>query len=165
LVFVLQTEEAENFPNLKTKVVLFFWANWYEPSKPGGQMDQVLAELAIQFEDISFFKIEAEACPIISSKYAVEVVPTFVFLEQSGKLVGKVEGANPAEVASSCRGLSSTDSSLLMSSSSETLEDRMQKLINSAPVMLFMKGDPSAPKCKFSRQVYQHMQSCKLVFS
>lgn len=33
------------------------------------------------------------------------------------------------------------------------LEDRLKELINSAPVMLFMKGDAAHPKCGFSSQM------------
>ncbi|CAK9152522.1 unnamed protein product [Ilex paraguariensis] len=35
----------------------------------------------------------------------------------------------------------------------ESLEDRLKKLINSSPVMLFMKGTPDAPRCGFSSKV------------
>ncbi|CAN6310581.1 unnamed protein product [Urochloa humidicola] len=35
----------------------------------------------------------------------------------------------------------------------ETLEDRLKALISSAPVMLFMKGTPDAPRCGFSSKV------------
>ncbi|KAI9091496.1 thioredoxin-like protein [Phlyctochytrium arcticum] len=35
----------------------------------------------------------------------------------------------------------------------EDLDTRLTKLINRAPVMLFMKGDPTTPKCGFSRQI------------
>ncbi|KAK4485223.1 hypothetical protein RD792_007851 [Penstemon davidsonii] len=38
-------------------------------------------------------------------------------------------------------------------SSGETLEDRLKQLINSSPVMLFMKGKPDAPQCGFSSKV------------
>ncbi|XP_057764504.1 monothiol glutaredoxin-S17 [Salvia miltiorrhiza] len=38
-------------------------------------------------------------------------------------------------------------------SSGETIEDRLKRLINSSPVMLFMKGTPDAPKCGFSSKV------------
>jgi len=34
-----------------------------------------------------------------------------------------------------------------------TLEERLKTLINQAPVVLFMKGDPSAPRCGFSRTI------------
>ncbi|KAK9267972.1 hypothetical protein L1049_010409 [Liquidambar formosana] len=35
----------------------------------------------------------------------------------------------------------------------ETIEDRLKKLITSSPVMLFMKGNPDAPRCGFSSKV------------
>ncbi len=35
----------------------------------------------------------------------------------------------------------------------ELLYDRLSKLVKAAPVMLFMKGTPSAPQCGFSRQL------------
>lgn len=35
----------------------------------------------------------------------------------------------------------------------ETLEDRLKSLIASSPVMLFMKGNPDAPRCGFSSKV------------
>ena len=35
----------------------------------------------------------------------------------------------------------------------EDLHDRLSKLVKAAPVMLFMKGIPSAPQCGFSRQL------------
>lgn len=118
-------------------------------------MDLVCSELASQFVDITFVKIEAENCPKISSKFDIEVVPTFIFLHENGKEAGRVEGANPAEVSSLCKSLSENVkiSSDGASDTPISLEERMEKLINASPVMLFMKGNVSAPKCKFSRQV------------
>jgi Grx4 family monothiol glutaredoxin len=37
--------------------------------------------------------------------------------------------------------------------SKEDLEARLSQLVKAAPVMLFMKGSPSAPQCGFSRQL------------
>ncbi|XP_035218199.1 glutaredoxin 3-like isoform X4 [Stegodyphus dumicola] len=39
------------------------------------------------------------------------------------------------------------------------LNARLQKLINKAPVMLFMKGSPSVPRCGFSKQVIALLDS------
>ncbi|XP_035218184.1 glutaredoxin-3-like isoform X2 [Stegodyphus dumicola] len=41
----------------------------------------------------------------------------------------------------------------------EVLNARLQKLINKAPVMLFMKGSPSVPRCGFSKQVIALLDS------
>merc|ERR1719219_1726693 len=45
-----------------------------------------------------------------------------------------------------------------------TLEDRLKSLINKAPLMIFMKGDPKTPKCGFSRQLMEIMSDTKLEF-
>lgn len=44
-------------------------------------------------------------------------------------------------------------SSDTMTSSKEELDARLSNLVKAAPVMLFMKGTPSAPQCGFSRQL------------
>ena len=41
--------------------------------------------------------------------------------------------------------------SRLLQDKASALNDRLRKLTLAAPVMLFMKGTPSEPKCKFSR--------------
>lgn len=47
---VVITSEAECDALIAKNVlaILFFWADWHEPSKPGGQMDQVVSALAAQ---------------------------------------------------------------------------------------------------------------------
>lgn len=47
---------------------------------------------------------------------------------------------------------------------SATLTSRLGSLINSSPVMLFMKGKPSEPKCGFSRKVVDILQQEKVDF-
>ena len=41
----------------------------------------------------------------------------------------------------------------------EALEYRLKKLISASPVMLFMKGNPSEPKCGFSRQAIEMLNA------
>lgn len=45
-----------------------------------------------------------------------------------------------------------------------TLTSRIASLINSSPVMLFMKGKPDEPKCGFSRKVVEILQQEKVEF-
>lgn len=49
-------------------------------------------------------------------------------------------------------------------SSGETLEDRLKNLINSTPLMLFMKGTPDSPKCGFSSKVVNALKEEGLEF-
>lgn len=84
-------------------------------------------------------------------------------------MVKRVEGAKAADVTKAVKSLargsksagsrSPTQSVTIQEPPSATdgeeLNARLKKLINSSPVMLFMKGDPSAPKCGFSRQTIE----------
>jgi len=44
------------------------------------------------------------------------------------------------------------------------LEDRLKKLINQAPVMVFMKGNPEVPKCGFSRTLMEILKETPIEF-
>lgn len=46
----------------------------------------------------------------------------------------------------------------------ETLQDRLKKLINSSPIMLFMKGNPDAPRCGFSSKVVNALREEGVTF-
>ncbi len=45
------------------------------------------------------------------------------------------------------------------------LDARLKALINQAPVMLFMKGEPDAPQCGFSRCVVQDADASNVPYS
>jgi Grx4 family monothiol glutaredoxin len=130
--------------------VCFFWASFHEPSKAGGQMDVVFSRLAATYKQIRFSKIEAEALPDIAEKFAVAVVPTFIFL-RGGTEVNKVEGANVPALAKACEEFSKT-AAPTSASNAEPMEDRLKALINTSHCMIFIKGTPSEPRCGFSRK-------------
>ena len=90
-----------------TLVVTFFWAEFHEPSKRGGQMDMVFTALAGKYASkVNFLKVDAEKVPEVTGKYPVASVPTFVFI-RNGATLGKVEGANPPELMKRVQLLSS----------------------------------------------------------
>lgn len=45
-----------------------------------------------------------------------------------------------------------------------SLDDRLKALVNTGPVMVFMKGSPSAPQCGFSRQLMEILKETQLKF-
>jgi Grx4 family monothiol glutaredoxin len=47
------------------------------------------------------------------------------------------------------------DDSPSSATTASSLHDRLTKLVNRSPTMLFMKGLPSAPKCGFSRRIVE----------
>lgn len=47
----------------------------------------------------------------------------------------------------------------------ETIQKRIESLINSAPVFLFMKGTPEDPQCGFSAKVVSILHQLGITFS
>ena len=92
-VKVLSSTESV-LAELGDKSVIFFSAEWHEPSKTGGQMDTVFSLLSTQYPGITFIKVDAESLATLSEKYQVSVVPSFILLQRQN-LYLKVEGVDP----------------------------------------------------------------------
>lgn len=152
-------------------VMLFFWADWHDPSKPGGQMDSVFSALSGRYPTVAFAKIEAENVDTagVAEALGVSVVPTFVGV-LSGKAWGNVEGANPAELSGLLKRFiaaeaGSEEDPKAVQDRQDALNDRLRHLVSSAPVMLFMKGAPDAPRCGFSRKTVELLRSNNISFA
>ena len=64
-----------------SKSILFFWADWHEPSNVGGPFDMVLKTLAEQNDgSVQFYKVLAEEAPKLSRK--VSMCISYVILLQ-----------------------------------------------------------------------------------
>lgn len=82
--------------------------------------------------------------------------PTYPQLYAKGELLGGLDIVK--ELAES----GELKSQLLQQ---QSLDDRLRGLINQAPVMLFMKGDKSAPRCGFSKQMTALLIDAKVEYS
>lgn len=163
-----------------SKIVVFFWAPWHEPSKLGGQLHEVVSALSQKFGDIKFVTVEAEAVPELSERYEVSVVPTFVTMIGT-ETIDKLEGANPAELNAVVKKLNTATAGSGTNKESgakaapvvtktpeeikEELNKRLINLIATAPVMLFMKGTPAQPRCGFSRKIVEILQTAEIPFA
>lgn len=166
-------------PNVGRKAVILFWAPWHDDSAPGGTMDGVLRTLAsatatTSHDDddssILFARVQAESCPNLSKQYQVTAVPTFVLLDEKGNVFEKIEGnEDVSNVTLAVQRLAAAPGSNSMAPEkttheSDALTKRLDRLIRSSPVMLFMKGTPTAPKCGFSRQAVALLQDNDIPF-
>ncbi|CAI4399278.1 CIH_HP2_G0015650.mRNA.1.CDS.1 [Saccharomyces cerevisiae] len=175
---VVEIKSQDQFTQLTTTnaanklIVLYFKAQWADPCKSMSQVLEAVSEKVRQ-EDVRFLSIDADKHPEISDLFEIAAVPYFVFI-QNGTIVKEISGADPKEFVKSLEILSNASASLAnnakgpkstsdeeSSGSSDDEEDkteeeinaRLVKLVQAAPVMLFMKGSPSEPKCGFSRQL------------
>ena len=108
-------------------------------------------------------QIEAEEIPDIAETFEVTAVPFFVLLKNS-KILTRISGANPPSLTTALQLHTSTSSlppaqetvapaPVTAEQPAEDLNERLGKLVKAAPIMLFMKGTPSAPQCGFSRTI------------
>lgn len=120
---------------------------------------------------------DAEHLSKITEDNDITAVPSFL-LYHSGRVVGKVEGADPMKLAKAVEELkklvdsttaaatatagAATDGG--MTTAHEDLNTRIKKMIHSAENMLFMKGTPAAPQCGFSGQMVELLQRHSVKF-
>lgn len=115
-----------------------------------------------RYKGARFAKIEAENVPTVSLKSGVSVVPT-VLLFKNSSTVDRVDGINATTLTEKIKHHLNNENAPLRDNedaalrdkvtSKESLEDRLKKLINQASCMLFMKGNPTNPRCGFSRTI------------
>eukprot|EP01090_Pellita_catalonica_P006079 TRINITY_DN1627_c0_g1_i1.p1 TRINITY_DN1627_c0_g1~~TRINITY_DN1627_c0_g1_i1.p1 ORF type:complete len:352 (+),score=75.82 TRINITY_DN1627_c0_g1_i1:44-1057(+) len=165
VVRVASAEETDVRLQKHKKVVLTFFAEWSGPSK---QMVAVIEELSKSYVDILFLIIPAEDLEEIATRYGVKSVPFFVFIN-SNKVVDQLSGANPPELTKRVEKLQlqmAAGNPVTAARSEEdpqkALNARLKKLTSYAPVMVFIKGTPAEPKCKFSRALIGFLKEQKV---
>lgn len=102
----------------------------------------------------------------------VTVVPTFYSIVGSTN-IEKLEGIFPAELSALAKKLRELEIPKVRDSvSKEEIKDqktelnkKLEKLIQLAPVMLFMKGSPDQPRCGFSRQIVEILKGNGIQFA
>lgn len=144
----------------KCLTVVHFQAAWAPQCE---QMNDVMAVLAGEHGSSTFVKLEAEAVPEVSEKYNIASVPTFLFF-RAGEQVDRLDGANAPELTKKVQKFAVAGGSAAEPGPAD-LNQRLKKLINSAPCMLFMKGAPQEPRCGFSRQIVGILKEHSVQFS
>lgn len=129
-------------------------------------MNEVFEELSRNYPSILYFIADAEDFEDLADSFDVEQVPTFVMVE-SGKKVDQVVGANPAALKSMLEKYSKVKPQQQVTISpvpEKSLNEKLVKLINSQPVMVFIKGTPSSPQCGFSRQLVEILDESECAY-
>ncbi|KAI1166483.1 glutaredoxin [Nemania serpens] len=162
-----------------TLLVISFHAPW---AAPCAQMATVLKTLATEYPasgETSWVSINAEELSDISETYDVTAVP-YLVLQRNDQVLEAVSGSSVVKVrtaiethAKSTNGASAATNGAGAAAgekpaggavaevetesdpakAKEALFKRLGELVKAAPVMLFIKGTPSAPQCGFSRQL------------
>ncbi|CAK9808156.1 Glutaredoxin 3 [Anthophora quadrimaculata] len=154
-------QEYEDYVKSQDLSVIHFYAPWADQCS---QINDVIAEMSklAEYKGVKFAKIEAEKVPDVSLKAGITAVPTIV-LARSSTVLDRVHGANPSAIAEKIKHHFARKDPISIEACKpqENLEDRLKKLINQAPCVLFMKGSPAAPRCGFSRTIVSILDSYK----
>ena len=173
--------EAEGMISGPGMCVLNFCATWAEPCT---LCNAAFAELATEHTGLSFVQLDADTFPELCEKYALESVPAFLFVN-AGKLIDQLIGADvPAlvskvkqhhlsvtiarddtvDISAGSAAAGAGDAGARAAASTPSLDDRLKALTHKAPVMLFMKGTPDAPRCGFSRTAIELLRNAQIAF-
>ncbi|AMD22197.1 HGL143Wp [Eremothecium sinecaudum] len=155
------TEITTGQPDSKL-ITLYFHTTWAEPCKTINEVFAALSEETTN-KDVLFVSINADEQTEISELFEVSAVPYFVLIRK-GTILKELSGADPKELINALNqfnGSGNSSGGVTGGSSNvdaeeeteEQLNERLRSLTKAAPVMLFMKGTPSEPKCGFSRQM------------
>nr|AEE62786.1 unknown [Dendroctonus ponderosae] len=157
----LNTEEAfNNAIKRPSLTVIHFQAAWADQCT---QVNELLDTLAkqVDFASVKFYSCPAEELSEIAIKYNIESVPT-VLLFQLGEKVDRVDGADAPKITETVRlHISKSEGE----NKTESIDDKLKALINKDKVMLFMKGDRVKPRCGFSRQIIEILNSTGVSYS
>jgi thioredoxin len=83
------SEESEFTRTIKQgNIVIDFYADWCGPCK---RLGPVIGDLAKEFNNVKFVKVNIDTASSISSRYNVRSIPTLIFFK-NGKEVKKVNG-------------------------------------------------------------------------
>lgn len=80
---VTESTFADEVLNCDGLVVVDYWADWCAPCK---QLSPVLDELAAQYDNVKFVKVDTNAEPGLAAQQGVMSLPTLQFFQQ-----GRVE--------------------------------------------------------------------------
>ena len=147
--------------------VLLCGAAWDEASAPGGPMDALLAALAAAHPGSHFARVDCEAVAEVAEGFALTCVPTFLFF-RAKLLVERVEGPAAQQVTARVEALARAGAGSsgegALPASLAALRARVERLVVAAPVMVFIKGTPAEPRCKFSRRLLEILKEAGVPF-
>ncbi|KAI1209423.1 glutaredoxin [Annulohypoxylon truncatum] len=165
-----------------TLLVIYFYAPWAAPcAQMRTVLETLQDEFDKEPAATSWVSINAEDLSDVSEMYDVMAVP-YVVLQRNDQVIEGISGSNAALVRTAVEkqikpsGASQTNNNINTHNQTngaaaavdkvaaggqeeeeltpeEELNKRLAGLVKAAPVMLFMKGTPSAPQCGFSRQM------------
>lgn len=116
---------------------------------------------------------DAEINDDLATKFTVLSVPIIVCVSNESKTIKKIDTFEPEKLIKNIsQHVDKTSLSFKNQQGGEeckadretNFNEYLKKLTNKAPVMIFMKGEPSAPRCGFSKQLVAILSKHDIVY-
>lgn len=154
--------------NKEAFVVLVFNADFTEQTDLVDKATEALTSSSELKGKIAVGSVDAEANNDLTSEFSVISVPMVVCVK-GGKTVKKVDTLEPTKLINTISEqlklfevVAGEDTS--GQDPKEKFREYLKRLVNRAPVMVFMKGEPNAPRCGFSRQLVELLAKHDIVY-
>ena len=149
-------------------LVFLFTADW---APQASQLVDALTELMKDqsIGAIKYFKVEAESVAEVSKEFGIQSIPATLLIAK-GKAVALIEGSDVPAVTKKIKEVAFKEFPFTVSripssaKDANSLNDRLKALVRRSPIMLFIKGDRDTPRCGFTRQLLQIVQSLNVEF-
>lgn len=153
-------KEVGNIRNTKGTnprgIVILCSASWYEPCNV--LKDNVLPELSKLYKKLVFAWIDCDKFVDLVDKYAVETAPTVLILHPHSDEFSKYVNPSPDVLNDELKKADDLYQSLA------NISAEIEAILASGPMVAFIKGTPSEPKCKFTRKLLGHFNELELTF-
>lgn len=146
----------------KQILVLHFTASWSEPCKT---ITASLNALSQKYAVLSVHQVDTEKVSKFSEAQNIESVPTCLVYHKS-LLKETIAGLNVPKIAKAVEKLASECGDVLQPEKpKEDINKRCERLTKMAKCVVFIKGTPQAPKCKFTRAMMEMFANRDIDFS
>lgn len=146
--------------NKNAFVVLVFNAEFTEQNDVVKKAVKALQNSSELKDRIALGTVDVEENNELATSLSVISVPMIVCM-RNGNVIKKVDSLEPAQLVRIIKEeldkleLFSTGDEAPLNDSTDRNREYIKKLTTRAPVMIFMKGEPKAPRCGFSRQLVE----------
>jgi Grx4 family monothiol glutaredoxin len=162
----IKTEKEFNqlcLHNFDKLFIVTFFADWHEPSV---HLTNVTKSLAKQYEGKCIFasvNADDQTLEALSTKFNVELVPTVIIMKSTKEVLHRIEEDSPAILSSKVEEYSNSFRTAFETEKTKMFA-KIQEILNSFPLVIFIKGTPEAPKCGFSEQLLEQLRELRIKF-
>ena len=121
-------------------------------------------------QQLALCRLNADHFFDLLNSHNVNAAPTILFYHH-GKVIDRVDGFNQSDLLKKIKYhlntigvVQSTETKSDPTLSAQQIEQKIKNLLDSSPVILFMKGTPASPQCGFSRQACHLLDEHKIKY-